>query len=137
MATYLEAQDDYTKLFNDLVNSKGLAPLLNLTVIHAPELKDVAQVVKTNDITQFLSGQDVIIKLNEEIMDQLSDDQRALVAEELITQVEVGESGKVSINKGDIQTHLLLLKKHSLDTYEALQLSIQQIKEKLKEDKKK
>jgi hypothetical protein len=137
MATYLDAQEDYAELFQNLVEDKGLSHLITVRVIYAPDLKDVGQAVKTNDITRFLSGTDVVIKLNEDIMDRLSDEQRLIVAEELITQVEVSDAGKVSINKGDIQTHLLLLKKHTLDTYEALQLSVQQIKEKLKEEKKK
>lgn len=137
MATYLDPQEDYEQLFNELIVEKDLARFISARVVYAPDLKEVGQVVKTNDITRFLTNTDVVIKLNEDIMDRLSDEQRVLVAEELITQVEVNDKGKVSINKGDIQTHLLLLKKFSLDTYEALQLSVQQIKADLKENKSK
>lgn len=137
MAIYLDPQGDYEKLFQDLAHEKGLEHLITLRVVHAPDLREVGQAVKTNDITKFLTDTDVVIKLNEDIMDRLADEQRQIVAEELITQIEVMDSGKVKLNKGDIQTHMLLLKKFSLDTYEALQLSVQQIKEKIKEEKNK
>jgi hypothetical protein len=137
MAKYLEIGEDTQKIFDEVIMKTALDRMITIKLIHNPALKkEIGKPCKAHAHMKHFMDVDVVIEINEDIFFKLADNQKLMVAEELVTQIRFDtEKETVKIDKGDVQTHLLFLKKHGLDNYEALRLSVEQIKEKLKEEK--
>jgi hypothetical protein len=72
-----------------------------------------------------MTNEDIIILLNEQIFEQLDEEQKLMVVEELIARIYFdNEKDKISIVSPDVNTFSLLLRKYGYDKYEVLHESI-------------
>lgn len=136
---YTDVSTDTQKLFNRLIDEADLQRVINIKLLGCNELKQIGKVVKANDLLKFMTDNDVIILINEIIFDKLEQDQKELVAQELIAYVGFDfEKGKLVITQPDVNTFSLLLKKVGSDKYlqiqEVIRLAFEQLKDKESEN---
>jgi len=132
---YTEVSLDTQKIFNQLIDDARLERVVNIKFLGCPELKQIGKVVKANDLLKFMTDNDVIILINEVIFDKLEQDQKELVAQELIAYIGFDfEKGKLVITQPDVSTFSLLLKKVGSEKYlriqEIIRLAFEQLKDK-------
>ena len=125
MAKFEEVFEDTQELFTKFVDKIDNLREVNIKILANNRLKEIGKVVKANDLLKHLTSEDIIILLNETIFEQLSDEQKEMVIDELIAQVYFDdEKDKITIIKPDVNTFSLLLRKYGYDKYETLHESI-------------
>ena len=132
---YTDVSLDTQKIFNQLIDDASLERVVNIKFLGCLELKQIGKVVKANDLLKFMTDNDVIILINEVIFDKLEQDQKELVAQELIAYIGFDfEKGKLVITQPDVNTFSLLLKKVGSEKYlriqEIIRLAFEQLKDK-------
>jgi len=126
MAKFEEVFEDTQALFSDLIAKADLEGMVNFKILADNKLKKVVgKVVKANDLVKHMTSEDVIVILNEKIFEQLTDEQKVMAAEDILACVSFdSEKDIVVINKPDVNTYSLLLRKHTYAKYEVLLESI-------------
>jgi hypothetical protein len=118
MSKFQEPFEDTIEIFDKILRQTNLDTLINVKILTNNSLKEIGKVSKANDIVKYLSKVDVIIILNELIFEMLNDEQRQMVADELLAHVSFNhEKDTVVVNKPDINVHSLVLKKYGSDNY--------------------
>lgn len=125
MAKFEEVFEDTQALFTDFTNQIDNLREVNIKILAQNRLKEIGKVVKANDLVKHMTNEDVIILLNERVFEQLEDEQKLMVVEELIARVYFdAEKEKLTIINPDVNTFSLLLRKYGYDKYEVLHESI-------------
>ncbi len=125
MAKYEEPFEETIDLYNQLIEQAGLSNFVNITILTNNKAKEIFKVNKANELLKYRTGDDIIIVLNEKIFDQLTDEQRVIVAEESLASIHFdGEKDKIVISKPDVVTFSGILAKYSFDTWNVLKESI-------------
>jgi hypothetical protein len=125
MAKYEEPFEETQDLYNQLVEQAGLSNFVNITILTNNKAKEIFKVNKANELLKYRTGDDIIIVLNEKIFDQLTEEQRTIVAEESLSSIHFdGEKDRIIISKPDVVTFSGILAKHSFDKWNVLRESI-------------
>lgn len=125
MANFEEVFEDTQELFNTFVDQIDNLREVNIKILANNRLKEIGKVIKASDLLKHMTNEDVIILLNETLFEQLSDEQKEMVIEELTAQIYFdSEKSKITIIKPDVNTFSLLLRKYGYDKYETLHESI-------------
>jgi dsRNA-specific ribonuclease len=125
MAKFQEVFEDTQALFSNFISEIDNLREVNIKVLANNNLKEIGKVIKANDLLKFMTEEDIVILLNENIFENLDDEQKKMVVEELIAAIYFDtEKSKVSIVKPDITTFSLLLRKYGYQKYETLHESI-------------
>ena len=137
---YTEPYDDIKELFDGIIKETTLQSYINIKVVGNTKLKDIGKVKKANPLMKYMTKQDVVIEINEEVFTQLEDEQKEMKAKELVAPIKVNErTGKITIDKPDVQTFSGLLRKYGYEKYERMNESIkaafQQLEEQKEEEK--
>jgi hypothetical protein len=125
MAKFTEVFDDTQTLFTNFINQIDSLSEVNVKILGNNRLKEIGKVVKANDLLKHMTNEDVIILLNEKIFDNLQDEQKMMVVEELVARLYYdSEKDKLTIINPDVNTFSLLLRKYGYDKYEVLHETI-------------
>lgn len=125
MARYEEPFEDTQSLFNEVIEATGLNNYINITVLANNKAKEIFKVNKSNELLKYRTGDDVIIVLNENIFEKLTDEQKRIVVEEAIAYISFDtEKDKVVITQPDFMAHSGILRKHTFNTIEVVRESI-------------
>lgn len=125
MAKYEEPFEETIDLYNQLIEQAGLSNFVNITILTNNKAKEIFKVNKANELLKYRTGDDIIIVLNEKIFDQLTEEQRVIVAEESLASIHFdSEKDKIIISKPDVVTFSGILAKYSFDTWNVLKESI-------------
>lgn len=125
MAKFDEVFEDTQALFTNHTAEIDNLREVNIKILANNRLKEIGKVVKANDLLKHMTSEDIIILLNERIFEQLDDEQKGMVVEELVASIYFdSEKEKVMLIKPDINTYSLLLRKHTYVKYESLHESI-------------
>lgn len=125
MAKFEEVFEDTQALFTNFISDIDNLREVNIKILASKNLKEIGKVVKANDLLKFMTKEDIIILLNETIFEQLDDEQKMMVVEELLAAIYFdAKKSKVSIIKPDINTFSLLLRKYGYEKYETLHESV-------------
>jgi hypothetical protein len=125
MAKFDEVFEDTQALFTNFTSQIDNLRGINIKILAQNRLKDIAKVVKANDLVKHMTNEDIIILLNEQIFEQLEDEQKMMVVEEQIAKIYFDEEkDKLSIVNPDVNTFSLLLRKYGYERYERLNESI-------------
>lgn len=125
MAKFDEVFEDTQALFSTLIANADLERFINVKVLANNKAKEIGKVVKANDLVKHMTNEDVVIILNEKIFEQLTEEQKNMVAEELLASLSYDdEKGKLVISKPDVSSYSLLLRKYTYAKYEVLLESI-------------
>jgi hypothetical protein len=118
MAKFEDPFQDTKNIFEALISKANLDNFINIKVLTNNRQKEIGKVVKANDLVKHMTNEDVVIILNEAIFEMLEDDQKNLVADEILAGIHFdSEADKIIIEKGDIVTHSGIISKYSFETY--------------------
>jgi len=134
MAKYNEPFEDIQKLFEEIIGDRGLDHMINIKVLTDNNQKKIGKVVKANPLMKHMTGEDVIVIINEDVFERLDDVSQYILAENILTSVTFnGERDKVEIVEPTVQTYKGVIEKHSIDSFlranELVELTYQQLKE--------
>jgi hypothetical protein len=125
MAKFEEVFEDTQALFTNFTSQIENLRGVNIKILAQNRLKEIAKVVKANDLVKHMTNEDIIILLNEQVFEQLEDEQKLMVVEEQIAKIYFDEEkDKLSIVSPDVNTFSLLLRKYGYERYERLNESI-------------
>lgn len=125
MARFNEVYEDTQELFSGFINQIDSLSEINVKILGNDRLKEIGKVVKANDLLKHMTNEDAVIILNEKIFEQLEEEQKMMVIEELVARLYFdSEKGKLSIINPDVNTFSLLLRKYGYDKYERLNESV-------------
>jgi hypothetical protein len=125
MARFNEVYEDTQALFSNFINQIDSLSEISVKILGNDKFKEIGKVVKANDLLKHMTNEDAIIILNEKIFEQLEDEQKMMVIEELVARLYFdSEKGKLSLINPDVNTFSLLLRKYGYDKYERLNESI-------------
>ena len=128
MAKYEQPFEDTEELFANVISEADLTRYLTITLLVNNKAKDLFKVSKANDLLKFRSGDDVIIILNEQIFEKLTDEFKRIVVEEAITYISYdSENDKVIISQPDFTAHSGVLRKHGFEKIEQLRESVKSL----------
>lgn len=134
MAKYSEVGEFNVNIFADQVAEADLERVLNVKVLADDRQKKIFKVIKANPLVKHMTGEDVIVVINEKIFNGLEDNQKRLVADEAITYIGFDfEKDKIHISNPDINVHTGILRKYGNDIYIGLQEQIKLIYDQKKE----
>lgn len=140
MAKYEEPFEETLEIYNRLIASTGLERYVNITILTNNNAKEIFKINKANDLLKYRTGDDIIIVLNEKVFDQLTPEQRVILAEESLASISFDtEKDKIVISKPDVVTFSGVLSKHTFEVWNILREAIKTIytAEQQAEDEKK
>lgn len=126
MARYEEPFDDTKEIFETAISNAELSRFINFKLLINNKQKVIYNPpIKATDLVRHMTNYDVIIVINEHIFEQLTDEQKIMVAEESIAGIHFDtEKDKIVMNKFDVQTYSGVLRKYGYEKYEVLKESI-------------
>ena len=125
MAKYVQPFEDTQEIFNRAIDVTGLQNYITITLLSNNKSKKLFDVIKANELVKFRSGDDVFIILNENIFEKLTDQQKAIVAEQALAYVSFdSENDKLVITKPDFLEHNGVLAKYGFDIINVLKESV-------------
>lgn len=125
MAKYEEPFEETQDLYDQLIDRANLSNYVNITILTNNKAKEIFKVTKANELLKYRTGDDIIIVLNEKIFDQLTQEQRIIVAEESLASIHFNtEKDRIEISKPDVVTFSGILSKHTFDKWNTLRESI-------------
>jgi len=103
MAKYFDLSEDLEAYFTRAFSTAGLERVINLRVIGCENQKTVyTPPKKVTGVYNFLTKEDVVITVNEQIFEMLEEQHRVIIAEEAIAHVGYDfEKDKLLIAKPD------------------------------------
>jgi len=140
MAKYEEVYPETQELYTKLIANADLNHSVNITILTNNKSKEIFKVNKANDILKYRTDDDIVIVLNEKIFEQLTPEQRIIVAEESLAAIHFDkENDKVVINKPDFVSFSGIISKYNFDTLNVLRETTKSLyqKEKQEEDENK
>ena len=138
MAKFEEPFEDTKLIFKTVIDGTDLERVINIKLLTNNKLKEVGKVSKTNDLVQFMTSEDIVIQINEEVFEKLDELQQIIVAEALVAHIEYDfEKDKLSINKPDVMGHSGVISKFGdkvyLNTLEIIRETFNSLKEQKEE----
>jgi hypothetical protein len=123
---YFDMCEDLESFFTKAFAEAGLERVLNLRVLGCKNQKKITDgPKKLPPLYSYMTKEDIVITVNEEIFEMLTEEQRTIVAEEAIAAISFDfEKDKVSIATPDFQTYSMIIRKYSFETMETLRETI-------------
>lgn len=123
---YFDMCEDLESYFTKAFADAGLERVLNLRVLGCKNQKKITDgPKKVPPLYSYMTKEDIVITVNEEIFEMLTDEQRIIVAEETIAAISYDyEKDKSSIATPDFQTYGLIIRKYGFETMETLRETI-------------
>jgi len=139
METFEEPFDDTKEIFKTIIDGTDLERVVNIKLLTNNKLKEIGKVSKSTDLVKFLSSEDIVIQINEEVFEKLDELQKIIVAEALIAHIEYDfEKDRLSINKQDVMGHSGVIAKFGdkiyLNTLEIIRETFNSLKEQKEEE---
>ena len=122
MAKYFDLMEDLEGYFTRAFSAAGLERVVNLRVIGCQNQKNVYEPPKkVTGVYNFLTKEDVVITVNEQIFEMLEESHRVMIAEEAIAHISFDfEKDKLSITKPDFTAFSLMVSKYTFDEVKRL-----------------
>jgi DNA polymerase III delta prime subunit len=98
MSKFHELFPDLQELFTEAIKKIDSFNNIKIKIIANDALKEITKVSKANDLTNYLTDEDVIIQVHEGIFEKLDEKQQAYVIDETLARIYVDlESGKIKM----------------------------------------
>ena len=141
MAKFDEVFPDTAAIFKKTIAATNLGDNVSIKVLTNNKLKELGKVVKATDLLKHMTGEDIVILLNESVFECLetqdadgndSDILQVMAVEELLTYIEYDPAGndgagKVTLGKPDVKTFSGILSKYGYDNWEILFESVKAV----------
>ena len=118
MAKYEEVEQKNEDIFLDFIAEAKLEHLIQIKVLADNSQKKVCEIKKVSPLMKFMTNEDVVIIINEDIYNGLEDNQKRLVADEYTTQISFDyEKDRVIITKPTLTTFPSIMDKYTFPIY--------------------
>lgn len=123
---YDAVHEDVQGEFDSVILTTNLENLINIKVLgDERQKKEVIKVHKTNDITFHLTGEDVVLTVNQGIFEQLTSEQKVIAIESVLAGISYSHDKELPVtNVADVKTFSGVLSKFGYEKYEVLQESV-------------
>jgi hypothetical protein len=127
--TFLEPFEDTQLIFNRVIDTTLLRQNgITVIILVDNTAKKLYHPVLANPIHKHRTGDDVIITLNETIFEQLTDEQKEIVAHQVLAYINYDlEKDKLSIVKPDVIEHSGVVQRFGIDAITTLRLSVESL----------
>jgi hypothetical protein len=134
MSKFHDLFPDLQELFTDAIKKIDSFGSIRIKIIANDSLKEISKVSKANDLTNYLTDEDVIIQVNEQVFEQLDEKQQAYVIDETLAKIYVDvESDKIKMIQPDFSGFSLVMLKYgieeSINTAQIIKTAFAQLKE--------
>jgi hypothetical protein len=140
MSKYSEVFQETQDLYDELLEKTGLSHYINVSLLSDDKSKEIFKISRCCETEKHKTGDDINITINEKIFDQLTQEQRVIVAEESLAGLHFdSEKDKLVISKPDVVTFSGVLSKHTYEKWLILSESLKTLYnvDKQKEDESK
>jgi hypothetical protein len=128
MAKFQEVFEDTQALFTNFVAQIDSLREVSIKVLANNTLKEISSVTKASEILKFMTEEDVIVQINEEVFEQLSPEQQLIVVEETIARIYFDmEKSKLKILKPDFTGFSGVIEKHGFTKVNELFITIKAV----------
>lgn len=126
---YFDMCEDLESYFTKAFADAGLERVLNLRVLGCKNQKKVTDgPKKLPPLYSYMTKEDIVVTVNEEIFELLIEEQRIIVAEEAIAAISYDfEKDKASIATPDFQSYGLIIRKYGFETMERLRETLKSL----------
>lgn len=137
MSNYKEPYGEHVEMFENKLEEANLKGVVKIKCIANDKLKKViGDVKKAQKIVKYLNDYDVIIEFNEEVFEQLSDEHKDIVADDLIAKIHYDfDKDKINIINPDVSTFTGILNKYGTEEYLRVNEMIKEIRNQLADAK--
>jgi hypothetical protein len=134
MSKFHELFPDLQELFTEAIKKIDSFNNIKIKIIANDALKEITKVSKANDLTNYLTDEDVIIQVHEGIFEKLDEKQQAYVIDETLARIYVDlESGKIKMIQPDFTGFSLIMLKYgneeSINTAQVIKTAFAQLRE--------
>jgi len=134
MIEYEKVSDDVKELFEEVVAGMNV-PNVDIEILVNDKQKEIYKICKMSDlVTKLTDGLVFAIVLNENVFDRLPEDMQRIALTECITGISQAESGAISLEKPDFNTHTGVLQKFGHEAVIQLKESIKSLYEQKKKE---
>lgn len=141
MSKITKASDDVTNAIQSVVDKMGLTLYARFFALNITGQKQLVKVTKASPTTEYFSNtvDSIIVYVNEEIYDMLEPKQRNMLIANALYGVNYDlEKDKLNVNQPELGISMQGYQQYGsdlVDAAEAVQLAIQQLKERKEEEK--
>lgn len=116
MSKFHELFPDLQELFVNSIKDAGNLDSIRIKIVANNSLKEIKKVSKANEITNYLTDENVIIEVNEEIFEMLDLTQQQYVIDETLAEIYVDmETEKIKILKPDFKGFSFVMLKYGIE----------------------
>jgi len=125
--------DDYLK--NSLFEELMIAGIVKISTASNSEQKEVMKLSFPKGINEFISDKNLVIIINEELFDRMSDEHQLLMMKHTLHPIKVNKSsGALSSKAADLITYSDFISEIDINDLVVMNESIQSIKDQLKDE---
>ena len=141
MSKITKASDDVTNAIQEVVDKMGLTLYARFFALNISGQKQLVKVTKASPTTEYFSNtsDSIIVYVNEEIYDMLEPKQRYMLIANALYGVDYDdEKDKLNVNQPELGISMQGYQQYGpdlVDAAEAVQLALQQLKERKEEEK--
>ena len=141
MSKITKASDDVTNAIQEVVDKMGLTLYARFFALNISGQKQLVKVTKASPTTEYFSNtsDSIIVYINEEIYDMLEPKQRNMLIANALYGVDYDdEKDKLNVNQPELGISMQGYQQFGsdlVDAAEAVQLALQQLKERKEEEK--
>lgn len=141
MPKITKASDDVTNAIQEVVDKMGLTLYARFFALNISGQKQLVKVTKASPTTEYFSNtsDSIIVYINEEIYDMLEPKQRSMLIANALYGVDYDdEKDKLNVNQPELGISMQGYQQFGsdlVDAAEAVQLALQQLKERKEEEK--
>jgi len=134
MIEYEKVSDDVKELFEEVVAGMNV-PNVDIEILVNDKQKEIYKICKMSDlVTKLTDGLVFAIVLNENVFTRLPEDMQKIALTECISGISQTESGAISLEKPDFNTHTGVLQKFGHEAVIQLKESIKSLYEQKKKE---
>lgn len=119
MSNYSELTEETSKYFYNIFDKQTtLTNYVRCSLLHDPSIKHLIIISKLSNPVSYLTKTEILVKINENIFDLLSDNQKELLILECLQKLHYDlDKDVLKMVQPDVQTFGSIIKKYSIETY--------------------
>ena len=116
MSKFYEVSDATVEIFNKIYDEKCISSDIAFRFIGNEKQKQLIKLSKLSDQNVFLTGKQILVSINDELMSIFDDDDIHILIEQEIDKISVNtETGKIKMLKPDLTTFPALINKYGIE----------------------
>lgn len=111
MGKYRKVSEELEQIFSDVLAETSIPQWVEFQILANDKQKELIKVSKVSDWVEFLNNLNILITVNEEIFDQLTEEFKKISISECLAGIVVNENDIVSVEKPNFTTYTGVLTK--------------------------